>query len=220
MLEHLLVNGCSFNTPNMKKFGNVPSFVGKMVSKHFKFKLNNLARGGRGNDRIVLTTKIHFETFPHLKERTVALIEWTQAGRIDYVTNDGHKPMKHQSSTWRTYHTRDILNVMPGFDDTEHESLSILKNILDLQTYFQLNNIKYVMYFGLNNKITNTRDIKTLWALIDKANFFRPDYSHFQYCQDNGWYVGPRDYHPTMKGHRLWANDLIKYMEEHDIRRT
>ena len=91
---------------------------------------------------------------------------------------------------------------------------------LTLQNFFKLHGIKYVMYFALKNKITNTRDSKTLWALIDKANFFRPDYSHFQYCQDNGWYVGPRDYHPTMKGHRLWANDLIKYMEEHDIRRT
>jgi hypothetical protein len=218
MYKQLFVNGCSFNTPNPK--GEVPSFVGKMVAKHFGLSLNNLARGGRGNDRIVVTTKLHFENFPDHKQNTIALIEWTQAGRIDYVTNDFYKPMKFQSTTWRTYHTRDVLGVMPGLDDVENESILMLKNILDLQTYFKTNNIKYIMYFGLNNVITETQDSKTLWNCVDTQHFFRPTYSHFQYCQDNRCYVSPTDYHPNTQGHRVWANELIKYMEDHDIRRT
>ena len=218
MHKHLLVNGCSFNTPNPK--GDVPSFAGKMVAKHLDLNLTNLARGGRGNDRIVVTTKIHFENFPDQKQNTVALIEWTQAGRIDYVTNDRYKPMKLQSTTWRSYHNRDVLDVMPGYDDVEHESLSVLRNILDLQTYFKTNNIKYMMYFGLNNVITETADSKTLWKCVDTSKFFRPSYSHFQYCQDNKCYVSPTDYHPSTQGHRVWANELIKYMIDHDNRRT
>jgi len=218
MYQHLLVNGCSFNTPNPK--GKVSVFAGQLVAQHYNLELHNLARGGRGNDRIVVTTKLHFERFPQQKQNTIALIEWTQSGRIDYVTKDNYKPMQGHSSTWRTYHTRDVLHVMPGFDDVEHESIAMLNNILDLQTYFKANNIKYVMYFGLNNIITDSADSRTLWNCVDTDHFYYPTYSHFQHCQDNKLYVSATDYHPTTQGHRVWANELIKYMQDNDITRT
>ena len=218
MLEHLFVNGCSFNTPNDK--GRIATFTGKMVANYFKFKLKNFARGGRGNHRINTTTKLFFETYPQRKKDTVALIEWTQAGRVDYVTNDGFKKIKEFSSTWRTYHTRNILDVLPGFDDVEHESVTVLNHIIDLQNYFKINDIKYLMYFGLPNKITDSSDCNLLRSLVDEEYFFKMDYSHFEYCPDNKTYVSRNDYHPSVAGHRRWANYLIKYMEQHDLRRT
>ena len=71
------------------------------------------------------------------------------------------------------------------------------------------------MYFGMNNKIRKGGDTK---LLKNFTNFFRMGYSHYQYCQDNGLYVSSDDYHPTKRGHKLWTQDLIKYID--DIRRT
>jgi len=212
MLEHIFVNGCSFNTPNPK--AKIGLFVGSLISDHYNCKLTNFARGGRGNHRISVTTKLYFEQNPKRKADTLALIEWSQSGRNDYVTNDNWKPMSGYSSTWRTFHTRDIIEKMQGFDDEEHESIQILNHIVDLQNYFKLNNIQYLMYFGLNNTITKSQDSQRLLSMIDTTKFFDIDYSHFQWCQDKKYYVSQNDYHPSHQGHRLWANKLIKYIDD------
>jgi len=216
MLEHIFVNGCSFNTPNPK--ANIELFVGSILSDHYHYKLTNFARGGRGNHRIAVTTKLYFEQNPQRKADTIAVIEWTQSGRSDYLTNDHWKPMQGYSSTWRTFHTRDMIANMPGLDDAENESIQILNHIIDLQNYFNLNGIEYIMYFGLNNTVTDSKDSKTLLSMIDTSKFFQMDTSHYQYCHDNNHYVSNKDYHPSQQGHRAWADKLVKYID--DTRRT
>src|SRR6056300_658851 len=103
MITDLYSNGCSFNTKNSKAY--IKEFPGKLLSDHFNLNLHNYAMGGRGNYRIDVTTKIFFETYPDLKNKTLALIEWTSPFRRDYPTNDGFLPHPRQSTTWRTWQT-------------------------------------------------------------------------------------------------------------------
>ena len=84
MIENLFVNGCSFNTTN--KHADINTYVGKMVADHYGYKLYNFARGGRGNKRIEITSKMFFEKSPERKIDTLALIEWTTSVRNDYIS--------------------------------------------------------------------------------------------------------------------------------------
>ena len=212
MIENLFVNGCSFNTTN--KHAEINTYVGKMVADHYGYKLYNFARGGRGNKRIEITSKMFFEKSPERKIDTLALIEWTTSVRNDYISFTW-KRMPGFSSSWKSYSTADVVHKMPGLRVDENESISTVNHINNLQNYFNLHKIPYIMYFGMNNKIRKGGDTK---LLKNFTNFFRMGYSHYQYCQDNGLYVSSDDYHPTKRGHKLWTQDLIKYID--DIRRT
>ena len=95
MIDHIFINGCSFNQINPK--GNVKTFAGEIIAKHFDKEFTNLSRGGRGNYRICATTKMWYEKN---KNKSFAIIEWTSPFRRDYTTNDGWKPIKGFNTTW------------------------------------------------------------------------------------------------------------------------
>ena len=89
-LKNLLVNGCSFL--NHRHTDEIDLYLSpaELVKEHGKFKhMDNFARGGRGNDRILSTTITHFEMFPERKKDTFVLIGWSSALRISYCGERG-----------------------------------------------------------------------------------------------------------------------------------
>ena len=88
-MKNIFVNGCSFLTHRHTHEADINFNVGEMVRDQGNISnLINYARGGRGNDRIYLTTMTYFEKFPHLKKDTFVLIGWSSALRLDYPTKD------------------------------------------------------------------------------------------------------------------------------------
>jgi len=217
VFKNLFVNGCSFNGPRNKWGNSVQTFVGDIVSKHFELELHNFARGGRGNRRICDTTKIFFEKNKDYKSNTLALIQWSSPGRRDYPTNDGWKPMKGYSTTWRTWSTHEQMSFVEkqkSWEVFQDHSLLQLSQILDLQWYFKANQIPYIMYHGLTSQIdTQWPDHQILFDSIDMENFYKPGTSHIDYIKQNNLTISKEDEHPSEQGHKQWAQDLIKLIQ-------
>lgn len=214
MIANLYSNGCSFNTTNGKAY--IKEFPGQLISDHFGLKLHHFARGGRGNYRIDVVTKIFFETYPQFKSNTLALIEWTSPFRRDYPTNDNWKPHPQQSTTWRTWQTINEIKWVknqPGYDLDQDHSLFMLNTMLNLQTYFQHNDIRYVMYHGLPSEIdTKYQDHKVLYDAIDWNHVYNPTTSQLDFVNKNNLRVSLEDRHPNSQGHIQWSSQLINFI--------
>ncbi len=213
MIDHIFINGCSFNQINPK--GNVNTFAGEIIAKHFNKEFTNLSRGGRGNYRICATTKMWYEKN---ENKSFAIIEWTSPFRRDYTTNDGWKPIKGFNTTWRTWSTTSSISLAKdqiGWDFDQEHSLFMLNSILDLQYYFKANKIPYVMYHGLPGDIKlQYDDHKLLWNAVDKDHFYQPMKSQAEFVNDNKLFVSKNDYHPTAEGHQRWATGVIQFIQD------
>jgi hypothetical protein len=216
----LFSNGCSFLGPRPKD--NVDTFVTKILAEEYNLQLFNLAMGGRGNDRISFTTKLWFEQNGY--KDTFAIIGWSSMMRNDYVTNDGWKKgrIPNMDLTWRTWKITDNFDFIKEQSGWDLESTLIMKyldNVLDLQNYFKLNKIPYVMYNALPNySSSKSNDIKTFSKAIDMRRFFKPEQSHMEFIQEGEYVVSPKDPHPNTDGHNLWAKLLKEFIDANNLR--
>ena len=159
----LFSNGCSFLGPRPKD--NVDTFVTKILAEDYNLQLFNLAMGGRGNERVSFTTKLWFEQNGY--KDTFAVIGWSSMMRNDYVTNDGWKKgrIPNMDLTWRSWKVTDnfkFIKDQTGWDLENTLIMKYLDNVLDLQNYFKLNKIPYVMYNSLPNySSSKSNDFKT-----------------------------------------------------------
>jgi hypothetical protein len=215
MIDHIFINGCSFNQSNPK--AKIDTYAGKMIAEHFDKPFTNFARGGRGNYRICTTTKMWFES-TEKKTNTLAVIEWTSPFRRDYPSNDGWKPMPGYSTTWRTWATTSNLpwcREKRAWDFDQEHSLFMLNSMLDLQWYFKANQIPYIMYHGLPGEIdTKFDDHKILWNSVDKNHVYLPFKSHAEFINEANLFVSDQDYHPTEQGHLQWADSVISFIKQ------
>ena len=84
-----------------------------------------------------------------------------------------------------------------------------------MQSYFKNNQIDYVMYFGLPNAITSVKlssDLKALNNCIDYDRFVKPKDTHYKFVLRNDLGCGADDPHPSLDGHRQWANYIIDFL--------
>ena len=213
-------NGCSFLTPRPKD--NVDTYVSKIIAEGYGTDLHNIAMGGRGNKRINFTTKWWFEA--HKPKDTFAIIGWSSQLRNDYITNDGWKAGRIDDTelTWRTWKTTDKLKFITsnkGWDVEKNIMLDFLENVFNLQNYFKLNKIPYVMYNALPNHVDDTvSDFTSIKKAIDMDRFFKPSTSHFEFIQQKNYVVSPDDPHPSMEGHGLWAKQLMEFIDVNNLR--
>ena len=145
MFKRLICNGCSFNGPRKTSNPPVEEFVSSLLSNFLEIPLTNLAQGGRGNRKIVDHTKIYFEKNKNHKKDSLCLIQWSSPLRRDY-------PTTRKRETLPNFDT-NFIKSKKNWDLNYDYALSQITNIIDLQSYFVVNEIKYVMYFGLPNSI-------------------------------------------------------------------
>jgi len=214
-------NGCSFLGPRPKD--GIETYTTKVIADAWQVPLVDSAAGGRGNDRICFTTKLFFAQH---KDKFFAVIGWSSAERMDYVTNDGWKAGRFPwtKTTWRTWKVQEptalrFVMKQKGYDIEMTSSKRIITHVLDLQNFFQLNKIEYVMYnslkqdFGLKNP-----DMKILYDQIDKKRYFKIDYSQQEFIHENGYISSTNDPHPNTEGHTLWANQLMEFIDANNLR--
>ena len=221
MLTNLFINGCSFLTPRPKD--GVDTHSGIELSNLMNLKLkSNLAMGGRGNERISFTTKLWFEQNGYID--TFAVIGWSSMMRNDYVTNDGWKKgrIPNMDLTWRSWKLTDNLDFTKKQIAWDIESTLVMKfldNVLDLQNYFLLHKIPYVMFNSLPNYMTaGSSDFKTFSKAINMERFYNPEQSHLEFIQKNNLIVSPKDPHPSTEGHKSWAKQLKEYIDANNLR--
>ena len=219
-MMRLFSNGCSFLGTRPKD--GVDTFTTKILAEQYKMELCNLAMGGRGNDRISFTTKLWFQQ--NSTKDVFAVIGWSSTHRHDYLTNDGWKKGRivNMDSTWRTWKTADNLRFIsrqPGWDVDQQGEMRFLDHVLDLQNFFELKSIPYVMYNSLPNSMTSrNNDLRTAESSINKDRFFKFNTSHYDFIIGSKHIVSPNDPHPSYEGHILWTEQLKDFIDANDLR--
>jgi len=216
----LFSNGCSFLTPRPKD--GVHTFTSKILAEDYGTELCNLAMGGRGNLRIVFSTRVWFEQ--NGIEDVFAVIGGSSSVRNDYVTDDGWKKGRIPATdlTWRTWKTSDNLSFIRnnrGWDIENNLIMRFLEDVLNLQNYFEHKRIPYVMYNSLPNDFGNgVLDFEVIGKSINMDRFFNPTVSHMEFVTDKNLVVSPSDPHPSTEGHQQWAIQLKEFIDANDLR--
>ena len=202
------------------------------------------AASGRGNDRIISTTKLFFYDNPELMKDTFVLIGWSGVIRQDYLKTSAclsHSPKKGPSpiQDWGTWKITDPVKMEKWLallnEDEEHECFKLndydinktmrlryLEQVLTLQDFFKLNDINYCMYNALTAYNTNTcTGLDRLTDKIDKQRFFQFNgESHLSFVCDSKkemLTVSETDVHPNYKGHKLWADKLYDFIRTNSL---
>ena len=229
-MKNLFVNGCSFlnkrniNKDNMKNpvMSTLIDFSTAECIQDFGGFENmvNLARGGRGNDRIFLTTVAYFESELERKKDTFVMIGWSASQRLDYPTRREFKPMPLLDECWATIKINDnknTFNNMCRVDmDIIHWAITrYYQNVLGLQNYLKVNKIPYVFYNSLSNFTEDGKKDHKRWLnAVDQTRFFKIDSSQHLWAKENNLLINKKDDHPSAEGHKKWAKELYKYILE------
>ena len=219
-MSKLFSNGCSFLGPRPKD--NVNTFVTKILAEQYNLQLFNVAMGGRGNERISFTTKLWFEQ--NGVNDVFAVIGWSSMLRNDYITNDGWKKgrIPNMDLTWRTWKIADNvkwINSQRGWDIESTLTMKFLDLVLNLQNYFKLKNIPYIMYNALPNYSNPAiKDFKIMSKTIDMKRFFKPETSHYEFVMSKKFISSENDPHPSVKGHQEWAGQLKEFIDANNLR--
>jgi hypothetical protein len=220
-MSKLFSNGCSFLVT--RPTDGVETFSSKILAEQLGYELFNIAMGGRGNDRISFTTKLWFEQNANMQD-VFAVIGWTSTHRMDYVTNDGWKKgrIPNMDMTWRTWKIVDQIKFVkscPGWDVDQNGSMRLVDHVLDLQNFFKLKKIPYVMFNALPPEWSrNAKDIDIMFNSIDRSRYFQIESSHLDFIQKNKFIVSPNDPHPSAHGHLEWAKLLKEFIYANNLR--
>ena len=217
----LFSNGCSF-LGNRPKDG-VDTFTTKILAEQYNMELHNLAMGGRGNDRISFTTKLWFEKNNFTD--VFAVIGWSSALRNDYISSDMWKvgKIRDQNISWRSYNFCNLpekfIRKIKNLDVEKTASMKWIDNIIDMQNFFYLKKIPYVMYNSLPPFLNEADDdFSLLYKKIDQIRFFKTRFSHYEFIMENKHIVSPKDPHPSKEGHEQWAEQLKEHIDANNLR--
>jgi len=224
----LFVNGCSFLNHRHTNEIDVKFSTAECIKDLGKFEsMTNLARGGRGNDRIFLTTISYFEGKPERKKDTFVMIGWTGSQRLEHPTRREFKPMKPLDECWSTIKINFHLKLFNRMSwkrglpskseiDVVHWMITrYYQNVLGLQNYLKVNKIPYVFYNSLQPMLKDGKKDHAWWFnAVDKTKFFKLNSSHFTWVKENNLSISKVDEHPSGEGHTQWAEDLYKYILE------
>ena len=75
------------------------------------------------------------------------------------------------------------------------------------------------MYNSLPNDFGSTTfDFKVIKDSINMNRFFSPNLSQYEFILDKGMISSESDPHPSAEGHRQWAAQLIKFIDDNNLR--
>ena len=190
-MKYHLSNGCSFSTG--KTFKSVHQRLGELLKVTEPTII--IAKGGRGNDRILNTTMHWFFKNPEKLKDTFVSVGWTTGYRWDYVSSAKTPKEKqggikgellkfdYQWGTWQLHH-HDFFMRDKDFDVELASAVKLYTNILSLQYFFKYHDIPYVFYHALTNDLPENEvngnlrpDIKLLKDQIDRKHFYNFDSS-------------------------------------------
>lgn len=239
--KHLLVLGCSFTVSKYKTFGEV-------ISEKYDLKLHNLGIEGGSNPYIIKKTHEWFAKNKNNIDDTFVIVAWTHPQRRVYWNNKqkewlndtNHINMKETKrfqepfihNTW-TYKERKKF-CQNFLNNTYAENNNYMEHIINLQSFFRVHKIDYVMYNSLWNIFSEGDSpyqakmmIDVDWNEIDERpnlnrkiwdNLIVKETFFFDTLidligEDKSLWFAENDNHPNDVSHKLWSEKLIKFIE-------
>jgi hypothetical protein len=231
MCKFLLSNGCSFLT----KRKGINNHTGVLLSDHYDCKHISLASAGKGNDRLVVTTKLFFYENPERIKDTFVLVGWTNPARIDYINNyrEDWSHSKTWGESWFSLKTKKeeenpaqdpIWNTYKQVHNYANLIARMFRQILEMQDFFENLEIKYCMYHALDaiphNIKIKLEKLELLREKINKNRFYRlGEKSHASFICANKpkFVVSKRDLHPSDEGHAAWQKKIKTFIEKNNL---
>ena len=206
----LYVNGDShsygIHLENHQKFGY-------LVAKYFNIALENHARIGASNARIIRTTR---EYLAHNSSPGLVLVgwstwereEWQHQGQYYDVNSSGHDGLPEEFNerykTWVTEQTQDTLVKKSNYWHNE---------IYQFHCELEQQNIPHLFFNCLYNffEIPTTVDWNDCYI-----GPYENDLSFYWYLKNHG-YATDEWYHYGADGNQIWADVLIEYIKQHKL---
>jgi len=179
------------------------------------YQVVNLGESGIGNTKIMRNAMI--ETIN--EHYDLVVIGWTSAGRVEWKDSFGA-----EYTLWPGYNGRgaffrdhpwrsDWLNYMNQYHDPAYLYQQYLLNVISLQSYLKVKNIKYVMLNIVDNefyKISSLTGLDYVAEAIDKTHFL--GWNEFGMAEiAYGCPTGPGG-HPLAQGHQLIAEKIYEHI--------
>ena len=140
----------------------------------------------------------------------VLLSDYYDCEHIDLASSG-----KGKDPTWDTYKR------VNNYGDT---MAKMLRNILELQDFFENLNIRYCMYHSLNILPYNQKvDLEKLQLFKDKINennFYKLDEDSHQVfinSERERFTIDKEDRHPNADGHLFWCEKIKAFIEENSL---
>ena len=201
-MKHHLSNGGSFSTN--KPYLSCHQRLGQRLMLEPTI---NLAKGGRGNDRILNTTMHWFLKNPERITDTFVSVGWTTGFRWDYISTQ-HPPLQ-----WAL--TNDLPENFPD--------LKLLKDGIDLNHFYNFKESDFANenvrtswgwdhFYNVKEDDSANENVKM--QLDNRSSYVQ---SHFEYVAKNGWTKSASDGHPNMTGHHNWADNLYNFVQENKL---
>jgi lysophospholipase L1-like esterase len=178
-------------------------------------QVTNIGKSGCGNQSILRRTLEHIS---ESNSYDMVIIGWTSPGRIEWQDSIGGEydiwpamVAEHvcRAHSWR----KDFIDYITKHHDPVFLCRQYLVNIISLQSFFQANNIKYMMLDTVSNeyyKLQSINKLQTLVNVVNKEHFIgwgNTGMAEIAY----GTPKGPKG-HPLEDGHQKIAEHINEHI--------
>jgi len=187
----------------------------KVLGKKLGIETWNCGRNGASNDRIIRSTIHSVEYLESLGKKDLFVVIGLTA-----LTRFSNLEKQNDRLVYNDVHLfHDLMKNITNLDVVYHKHLV---NIINLQNYFKMKNIPYLIFNAFDKGMEKDLTKYKLYDNIDLNNIYNKDFKpHFlnymeknfntDWGNDNEYF---RTSHPTDKSHIEWAKQLHKYIKE------
>jgi hypothetical protein len=211
---------------------------GALVAEHFGYKSVSIAQNGMNNSGIARSILKWFQkNYDPSRMEVFVLVAWTECTRLEvpmertYYYNHSSK-----AADWFDTTANQYLRVTFGWEGGDPEEKSIVPQyhkfmaqneaflelhsvqlVLQIQYFLKSLNVNYLMCNSLYMFNTKVKQVKEMASLIDETKYysvFNNEASFYKRYKELGYVNELAKYwHHGEEPHRLYAKELIDYME-------
>lgn len=240
----MLIAGCShaagseINGYEDSVYNRQQSF-GAVMARHYGYRPINIAQNGMTNAGIARSVLRWFHKhYDPTKMKVFTLVSWTESTRIEIANDRGYAyNFSSKAADWYDESSNQYMRITFGWDGGDEEEKSVIpyyhkfmaqnepflelmtaQLILQLQYFFNSKSVNYLMCNSLHVFTKQIQQLQTYFELVDTDKYYKMtdnDEAFFIKYRNLG-YENPKAkyWHHNEVPHKLYASELIKYIEE------
>jgi hypothetical protein len=212
---------------------------GALVAEHFGYKSVSIAQNGMNNSGIARSILNWFkQNYDPSRMEVFALVAWTECTRLEVpMERIYYYDHSSKAADWFDKTANQYMRVTFGWEGGDPEEKSIVPQyhkfmaqneaflelqavqlVLQIQYFLKSLNVNYLMCNSLYMFNTKVKQVKEMVSLIDETKYYKVfdnEASFYQKYKELGYVNELAKYwHHGEEPHRLYAKELIDYIEE------
>lgn len=186
-----------------------------LVARRLGMNLVCEAEAGGSNPRIVRTTQAWLEANQDLWPETLVIIQWTTWERQEWLHNGIWYQVNASGQDWVPKDLRHRYKKFIADVDWRQATDQCHQAAWDLHQWLLTRQICHVFFSGQNT-------FESVTHQLDWGKFYMHPYQnagsyHNWLRQNGGTYVNSNSHHFDAKSHRLWAENVLQYINRNQI---